>query len=147
MKSQSKLCNAAFVGLLLASLAASCFAQQSGLRDAEFRAFYSGFTAAVKANDKNKIADLIEFPVKDWSIERKGNVETIPIKDKAEFLAKYDLFFTPFMRSHALKAEPKKASDNHYTLIWDDANAEFSFEFEYGQDHSFRVTAFLIGPR
>src|SRR5215472_10036484 len=60
---------------------------------AEFRAFFADFSAAVRANDKNKIADLIAFPVKDWSVERKGNVETISIPTKAEFLRKYDSFF------------------------------------------------------
>ena len=128
-------------------LAMLCPAQQHGSRDTEFRAFYTQFLAAVRANDKNKIADLIAFPVKDWSVERKGNVETISIANRADFLAKYDSLFAPSMRSHALKAKPQKVTDDHYTLIWQDANAEFSFEFEYTAPRSFRVTAYGIGPR
>src|SRR5260370_14470676 len=64
----------------LAVTMAPCGAQQPGPHDAEFRAFYAEFVAAVRANDKNKLADLIAFPVKDWSVEHKGNVETIGIK-------------------------------------------------------------------
>jgi hypothetical protein len=107
----------------------------------------AAFVAAVRANDKNKIADLIEFPVKDWSIERKGSVETIGIKDKTEFLVKYESLFTPFMRAHVLKARPRQVRDDHFTLIWDDADAEFSFEFEYAALRGYRVTAYGIGPR
>ena len=136
--------------LLIAALVVAvvpCRGQQPGLHDAEFRAFYDEFLGAVRANDKNKLADLIAFPVKDWSVERKGIVETVSIKDKAEFLSKYDSFFTAFMRSHALKAKPQKVSDDHYTLIWQDANAEFSFEFEYISGRGYRLTAYGIGPR
>jgi hypothetical protein len=86
-------------------------------RETEFRTFYSEFLSAVRANDKNKIADLVAFPVEDWSIERKGNVQTIGVKDEGEFLAKFDLLFTPSMRSHALKAKPEKVSDDHYSLV------------------------------
>ncbi len=128
-------------------LAMPCPAQQLGSRDTEFRAFYTQFLAAVRANNKNKIADLIAFPVKDWSVERKGNIETIGIPNKADFLVKYDSLFTPSMRSHALKAKPQKVTDDHYTLIWQDANAEFSFEFGYIAPSGFRVTAYGIGPR
>lgn len=136
--------------LLVAALvvaAAPCRAQQPGPHDAEFHAFYADFLTAVRANDKNKIGELIAFPVRDWSVERKGNVKTVSIKDKAEFLSKYDLFFTAFMRSHALRAKPQKVNDDHYTLIWQDSNAEFSFEFEYIAGGGYRVTAYGIGPR
>ena len=115
--------------------------------EGEFRTFYDAFLAGVNANDKNKIADLIEFPVKDWSVEHKGNVETISIANRADFLAKYDMFFTPFMRAHALKAKPLRISADHYALIWQDADAEFSFEFEYTPPRGFRLTSYGIGPR
>jgi hypothetical protein len=126
---------------------APCPAQQQGSHDAEFRAFYVGFLAAVRANDKNKLGDLIAFPVQDWSVERKGIVETIGIKDKSDFLARYNSLFTPFMRSHVLHAKPQKLSDDRYMVMWQDANAEFSFQFEYVAGRAFRVTAYSIGPR
>ena len=141
------LAKISLLALVFVTFAAPCRAQQQGSHDSEFRVFYTKFLAAVSANDKNLIADLIAFPVKDWSVERKGNVETIGIKDKAEFLAKYDSLFTPSMRSHVLKAKPQKINDDHYTLMWQDANAEFSFEFEYTLPRGFRLTAYGIGPR
>jgi hypothetical protein len=122
-------------------------AEQQKSHEAEFRAFYAEFLAVVHANDKHKLAELIEFPVNDWSVERKGIVETISIKDKSDFLARYDLLFTPFMRSHVLSAKPQKLSDDRYMVMWEDADAEFSFQFEYAAGHAFRVTAYSIGPR
>jgi len=133
--------------LVIAIPAEASNAEQQKSHEAEFRAFYGKFLAVIGANDKNKIADLIEFPVKDWSIERKGIVETIGIKDKSDFVAKYDLLFTPFMRSHVLDAKPQKVSDDHYMVVWQDADAEFSFHFEYMPPGGYRVTAYLIGPR
>jgi hypothetical protein len=123
-----------------------CRAETPNMHSAEFRSFYAQFSEAVRANDKNKVADLIAFPVKDWSVERKGNVETISIPTKAEFLRKYDSFFTAFMRAQVLKTKPQQISDDHYSLIWRDSNAEFSFQFEYVAGSGFRVTAYGIGP-
>ena len=134
------------LSLVIATTIAPWLAQAQNTREVEFRTFYTEFVSAVRANDKNKITDLVAFPVGDWSVERKGNVETIGVKDRGEFLAKYDLLFTPSMRSHALKVKPEKVSDDHYMLRWDDSDAEFSFEFEY-RSGAFRLTAFGIGPR
>jgi hypothetical protein len=133
--------------LLIAIPVEASDAEQQKAHEAEFHAFYAQFLAAIGANDKNEIADLIAFPMKDWSVERKGIVETIGIKDKSDFLAKYDLLFTPFMRSHVFDAKPQKVSDDHYMVVWQDANAEFSFHFESMPPGGYRVTAYLIGPR
>jgi hypothetical protein len=54
-------------------------------RETEFRTFYSEFLSAVRANDKNKIADLVAFPVEDWSIEHKGNLKQLALRIKANF--------------------------------------------------------------
>jgi hypothetical protein len=126
---------------------APCGAAPNTTNGDEFRSFYDQFLTAVRANDMNKIADLIEFPVNAWAREQKGNVEEITIPSRADFLAKYDSLFTPSMRSHALKTKPQKISNDHYAVIWHDTDVERSFEFDYTPEHGFRVTAYLIGPR
>ena len=126
---------------------APCGAAGNAAAENQFRTFYDQFLAAVRTNDKTKIADLIEFPVKAWARESKGNVQEIVINNKVDFLAKYDSLFTPFMRSHALKTKPQKISNDHYAVIWDGADVEYSFEFEYAAPHGFRLTSYLIGPR
>lgn len=126
---------------------APCGAGPNIPNEDQFRTFYDQFLTAVRANDKNKIADLIEFPVNAWAREKKGNVDEITIPNEADFLAKYDSLFTPSMRSHALKTKPQKISNDHYSVIWHDTDVERSFEFDYTPQHGFRLTAYLIGPR
>jgi hypothetical protein len=101
----------------------------------------------VRANDKNKIADLIAFPVTSWSVSQKNMVSETTIPNRAEFLAKYESLFTPSMREHALKTKPQKISDDHYIIGWRDEDLEYSFEFESASPRGFRLTAYLIGPR
>lgn len=132
---------------ILAAGFAPCRAQQPSVRQAEFRTFYANFLAAVSANDKEKLADLIAFPVKDWSVERKGNIRTETIKDRGDFLSRYGTLFTAPMRSNIPRVKPQKVTDDHYALIWQEANSEFSLEFEYIAGSGFRVTAYDIGPR
>jgi hypothetical protein len=123
--------NALLVAVLVAACVAPCLAQKPGPYEAEFRAFYAKFLAAVRANDKEKLADLIAFPVEDWSVETKGDVQTTAIKDKADFLARYNVLFTAFMRLHIPKAKLSALNDGAYILLWRDAGAEFSFDFGY----------------
>ena len=115
--------------------------------ETDFRTIYDQFVSAVRANDKNKIADLIAFPVNSWSVNRKNMVNETTISNRAEFLAKYESLFTPYMRSRALKTKPQKISNDHYMIEWQDEDLEYSFEFEYASSHGFRLTAYLIGPR
>ena len=120
--------------------------QQPGPHDAEFRAFYTGFLAAVRANDREKLADLIAFPVETWSVETKGDVQTGAIKDRADFLARYSTLVTPFMRTHAPRGKLVPLENGAYELVWKDANAEFSFEFDYIDGTGYRVRSYDIGP-
>jgi len=133
--------------LAFAALVAPCLAQPAGSHAAEFNAFHAKFQGAAKANDKQKLADLIAFPVEDWSVERKGDVQTEAIKDRADFLKRYDLLFTASMRKHVATAKPQPLQDGRYVVIWDDANAEFSFEFGYTAGTGYRVRSYSIGPR
>lgn len=126
---------------------APCGAAPNTPNETEFRTIYDQFVSAVRANDKNKIADLIAFPVNSWSVSQKSVVNETTISNRAEFLAKYESLFTPFMRSHVLKTKPQKISDDHYVIDWHDEDLEYSFEFEYASSQGFRLTAYLIGPR
>lgn len=112
-----------------------------------FATFYAAFVDAVRANDKDKIAGLVEFPVSAWAVITKSNVQEVSITNKADFLSKYDTIFTPSMRSHAVKTKPQKIDNGHYAIIWHDTDLEYSFEFESKPAHEFRLTMYLIGPR
>jgi hypothetical protein len=147
LRSRIKLAAQILVFVATLVTRAPCAAAANTADENQFRTFYDQFLAAVRTNDKTKIADLMEFPVNAWAQESKGNVQEIVIPSQADFLAKYDSLFTPFMRSHALKTKPQKISNDHYAVIWDGADVEYSFEFEYAAPHGFRLTSYLIGPR
>lgn len=131
--------------LLVSSAAAPRAAQKTGPHEPEFRAFYADFLSAVKANDKEKIADMIAYPVSSWSIETKGNVEEGQIKDKADFLARYNVLFTSSMRLHVQKAKVEPIPDGWFTS-WKTSDTEFSFEFRYVEGSGFKIESYSIGP-
>jgi len=136
--------------LLLAATIISvvpCGAVPNTPNETDFRTIYDQFVSAVRANDKNKIADLITFPVNSWSVIQKNMVNETTISNRDKFLEKYESLFTPFMRSHALRTKPQKISVDHYIIGWHDEDLEYSFEFEYASPQGFRLTAYLIGPR
>jgi hypothetical protein len=130
----------------IVAVVAPCYGQQSEPHRTEFNAFYASFLSAVHANNKEKLADLITFPIEDWSIEQKGDIQTGMIKDRNDFLARYELLFTSFMRSHIPRGKIEALADGRYILIWHDAGAEFSFEFAYITGVGYRVSAYSIGP-
>jgi len=133
------------VVLIIVTLAPG-LAQNGASHEAEFKSFYAAFQSAARANDKEKIADMISFPVDSWSVDRKGDVRTEAIKDKAQFLAKYTTYFTANMRMHIPKAKLKALNDGGYFISWRDANSEFSFDFAYVEGTGYRIRYFTIGP-
>ncbi|HMG33258.1 MAG TPA: hypothetical protein VKM94_04905 [Blastocatellia bacterium] len=119
-------------------------AQQKGPHEAEFRTFYAAFVKAVQANDKEKIADMIAYPVSSWSITTKGNVQEGSIKDKADFLARFNVLFTNYMRLHLPKAKVQSTPDLWFTS-WKDGYAEYAFEFKYVEGTGFKISEYDVG--
>jgi len=132
--------------VLIGSIFLPGLAQNGGSHEAEFKTFYAAFQSAARANDKEKLADMIAFPVDSWSVDRKGDVRTEPIKDKTEFLSKYNTYFTVNMRTHIPKAKLKALDDGGYFIFWRDANTEFSFDFAYFEGKGYQIRSFNIGP-
>jgi hypothetical protein len=75
--------------LLLAAVIISvipCGAVPNTPNETNFRTIYDQFVSAVHANDKNKVADLIAFPVNSWSVSQK-NLGKYAEKTAQSFLA------------------------------------------------------------
>jgi hypothetical protein len=144
---------AILVIIILAGLAAIAArapaAQKEDSHDAEFRAFYAEFLKAVRSNDKEKIADLIAFPVADmdWYVRTRGRDDAVSIKDKAEFLNKYDTIFTSNTRLRLLKAKTEKIEAGRYSAYWDIDETRFTFLFRYIEGTGYRVESFTTGAR
>ena len=58
-----------------------CGAAPNTPNETDFRTIYDHFVSAVRANDKNKIADLITFPVNSWSVNQKNMVNETTISN------------------------------------------------------------------
>ena len=138
---------------ILTALAAMAIATQAPRKgdahEAEFRAFYANFLNAVRANEKEKIADMIAFPVQDmdWYVMTRGRDDAVSIKDKTEFLKKYDTFFTAKTRLRVLKAKTLALEAGRYAAFWDEGETRFTFLFEYIDGTGYRVESFTTGAR
>jgi hypothetical protein len=130
--------------LVLGALVIPSLAQQKGPHEAEFRTFYAAFLKAVQANDEEKIADMIAYPVSSWSIGTTRNYQEGSIKDKADFLARFNLLFTNYMRLHLPKAKVQSTPDLWFTS-WRDGHSECAFEFKYVEGTGFKITTYDVG--
>ena len=113
---------------------------------AAFHAFYAAFLDAAKTNDRAKIAASIAFPVTDWSTEIHNDVQIGPIKDRADFLRRYDVVFPPSLRSHLAQAKVEALEDGRCFATWSEGEADFALGFARGTDGNYRATEFQIGP-
>ena len=142
MKSSLRVIACALV--IFGALITPSLAQQKGPHEAEFRSFYAAFLKAVQANDKEKIADMIAYPVSSWSIGTTKNYQEGSFKDKADFLARFNLLFTNYMRLHLPKAKVQSTPDLWFTS-WKDGNSECAFEFKYVEGTGFKITTYDVG--
>jgi hypothetical protein len=81
------------------------------LADARFDRFFDAFRQAVLANDRQKVADMVALPFKDYSGAEPDRSATT----RARFLAHYDAIFTPeviaAIRDRKLRAFQPGADD------------------------------------
>ena len=124
--------------------AANRWAGQQGAHEGEFRAFYADFLKAVQANDKEKIADMVAYPVSSWSVGMKKDLHEVSIKDKADFLARFNELFTNYMRLHLPKAKVQSTPELWFTS-WKDAYTEYLFQFKYIEGAGFKITTYDVG--
>jgi hypothetical protein len=128
--------------VLFGALVMPGMAQQKGPHESEFRTFYADFLKAVQANDKEKLADMIAYPVSSWSVrDKKGETS---IKDKADFLARFNVLFTNYMRLHLPKAKLQSTPELWYTS-WRDGWTECAFEFKYVEGAGFKIFTYDVG--
>jgi len=130
-----------FGALVMPGMAQQKGAQQKGPHEAEFGTFYAAFLKAVQENDKEKIADMIAYPVSSWSLKAKPETS---IKDKADFLARFNVLFTNYMRLHLPKAKVQSTPELWFTS-WRDGYSEYAFVFKYVEGTGFKITTYDVG--
>jgi hypothetical protein len=142
MKTGLRLIACALV--LFGALIMPSLARQKGPHEAEFRTFYDAFLKAVQANEREKIADMIAYPVSSWTIATKRDVQESSIKDKADFLARFNVLFTNYMRLHLPKAKVQSTPELWFTS-WRDGHSEYAFEFKYVEGTGFKIITYDVG--
>jgi len=133
--------------ILAALVATAVAAQKDNTHATEFRAFYADFLKAVHSGDKEKVAGMIAFPVADldWAVD--GGRRDVSIKNKSEFLRKYDTYFPPSTRLRLLKAKTEALEEGRYSAFWDIGETRFAFLFEYIDGTGYRIESFTTGAR
>jgi hypothetical protein len=88
---------------------------------------------------------MIAYPVSSWSIrDNKGHGQEGSIKDEADFLARFNVLFTNYMRLHLPKAKLQPTADLWY-VSWKDGNSEFALEFKYAEGTGFKIFTYDVG--
>src|SRR4051794_33695184 len=95
---------AAAFTLVLTTVLATVLATASLRADARADAFLKALIEALDANDRQKVATLVEFPATVIS-----NGFNIPVKDRAALGSLYDGVFTPAIRCAISQSVPPPA--------------------------------------
>jgi len=116
-------------------------AKAAGQRDG-FAKFFAEFQAAVKAGDKEKVANMTSFDDFYW----EATDSTREIKTREAFLKNYERLFTPAIKNKIATAKPTKGADGYYDIIWHTASTQYGFDFQPQKDGSYKFKGYTVGP-
>ncbi|MEN6485853.1 MAG: hypothetical protein ABFD98_13330, partial [Syntrophobacteraceae bacterium] len=90
-----------------------------------FSRFYTEFQKAVKADDKEKVAAMIDFDGFTWE-----ETESLrKVRTPEAFLKNYSSMFTPTIKNKIATSKPQRIGDSSYFIIWHTKNTEYSLYF------------------
>ena len=128
--------------LLYSFFAVSPAAAATAKKSEPFNRFYAEFQNAVKADDKEKVADLTDFDGFTWE-----ETESLrQIKTREGFLKNYAGMFNATIKGKIATAKPVKVGDGSYFIIWHTKSLEYSLYFARMSDGSYRFEGLTIGP-
>jgi len=114
------------------------FSQKSKI-DAEFQKFWQSFSSAVQMGDKEKVAEMVEFPLMNQISESES-------LDKADFLKYFDIIFLGNKGDYK-KLELKKVSGKNgefsYSEI-ENGRTDMALNFNLTKDGLYKFTSLLI---
>jgi len=111
-------------------------------KDEAFQKYFAEFQAAVKGDDKEKVASMIKFDKFTW--EASPALQKINTKD--EFLKNYTKMFTPTIKAKIATGK-LDSSEGNYFIIWQTKTSEYSLYFAHLEDGSYGFLGLTIGPR
>ena len=107
-----------------------------------FAQFFANFQNAVKAGDKDKVADMIDFG--DFTWEATPALQAV--KTRESFLKNYDKMFTVTIKAK-IATSKTETTDGNYFIIWRTTNSEYSLYFGHQFDGGYKFEGLTVGPR
>lgn len=111
-------------------------------KDEAFQKYFAEFQAAVKTDDKEKVASMIKFDHFTW----EASPTLQKIKTKEEFLKNYTKMFTPTIKNKIATGK-LDSSEGNYFIIWQTKTEEYSLYFGHIEDGTYSFMGLTIGPR
>lgn len=127
---------------LIACCVAAAQVVASAQRDASFDRFFTAFQAAVKNDDKEKIASMIRFDAFDW----EATDALREVKSREAFLKNYTAMFTRVIRTRIATGKPVASDNGDRFIIWHTQGLEYSLAFDRQKDGSFTFAGLNVGP-
>ena len=113
-------------------------------KDESFGLFFKDFQKALAADDKEKMASMINFPNFTW----EGNESLPQVKTREDFLKNYDRMFTPEIKKKiAAAGKPTFVDKDTYFLNWYVKDTEYSLDFARKASESFKFLGLSLGSR
>ncbi len=109
------------------------------LADDGFAKWWPEFKAAVAKNDAKAIVKGAMFPM-DWEL-----LKTRKIESEADFLAHFQTYFTPYMRSAVASQKPVAIPGDQYMITWKARGNEYSMYFK-AKNGAYALFALSEGP-
>lgn len=126
------------------SVGAFAFAAGPAPKDESFGLFFKDFQKALAADDKETMANMIDFPNFAWEMEE----DLRQVKNRESFLKNYARMFTPEIKKKIASAgKPTMVDENTYFLNWYVKNTEYSLDFERKPGKSFKFLGLSLGSR
>lgn len=107
--------------------------------DDEFAHWWPVFQAAVAHNDAKAVIDGSKFPM-HWE---NGPVRAI--KTREDFLARFETYFTPDMRTAVARAKPVRIPEG-YMITWKARGNEYSLYLHPSGGGRFALDGLSEGP-
>ena len=95
-----------------------------GLAAADFSTWWPRFQTAVANGNAKAVAQGAHFPM-DWE---NGSIRQI--KTEADFIARFDLYFTPEIRKAVATGKPGPLAPGEYGVTWKARGNEYTIFFK-----------------
>jgi hypothetical protein len=106
----------------------------------DFASWWVKFQRSVATRDAQSVSEGIRFPIA-WE-----NGPIREIRTKAEWAAKFNLYFTAEIRKAVAEGKPVRLPNGQYSVTWEAGGNEYSLYFDSDGKGGFRLAGLSEGP-